>query len=166
MVPKNATTAARRRLLLELRRCGVTADDVAQWSRTGWWPSLRDEPEVLAVRKHLEPFTAPGDVWTEAQILIRLPDEDDTVLGPPHVDEQPPWAEEHGLRYKRILSIELTDTAQDGGGTVIHGPDRLEPVHQNEGDVLSLRPDVPHSGSPNRSGDARMALFFRLLEPA
>lgn len=159
------TAAARRRLLLELRRCGASAEDVAEWSRTGWWPSLREAPEILAVRDQLLPFKRPEDVWAETQILIRLPDEEDTVLGAPHVDTPPPWAEEHGLRYKRILSVELTDTPDDGGGTVIHEPDRLVPVRQREGDVLSLRPDVPHSGSPNFSGDMRMALFFRLLEP-
>lgn len=165
VVPAEVTRAARRRLLLELRRCGVSATDVAEWSHTGWWPSLRHEPEILAVREPLRRFERSGDVWGEPQILIRLPDEDDTLLGPPHVDTLPPWAEAEGLRYKRILSVELTNTAPDGGGTMIHAPQDLIPVRQREGDVLSLHPDVPHSGSPNFSGDARMALFFRLMEP-
>lgn len=136
------------------------------WSRSGWWPSIRDEPAFEAVREHLELFAAPGDVWAETQILICLPDEDDTELGPPHVDVLPPLAPERSLGYKRILSVELTDTPEHGGGTVIHGPKGLVPVRQRQGDVLSLRPDVLHSGSPNFSGDVRMALFFRLLEPA
>lgn len=166
VVPRDVTTTARRRLLLELRRCGVTAQHVLEWGTSTWWPSLREEPAFLAVRDHLEPVVAPGDVWAETQILVRLPDEDDVGMGPPHVDALPPWAPGRGLRYKRILGVELTDTPERGGGTVMHTPEGLVPVRQREGDVLSFHPDALHSGSPNHSGDMRLALFFRLLEPA
>ncbi len=160
--------AARRRLLLELRRCGVRPDEIKEWSTNSWWPSLRDEPEFNAVRDALCLISGENETtkWAETQILIRLPDEDDTPLGPPHVDDLPPWAD--GMRYSSIFGVELTDTPRDGGGTVLYPPGKnASPVRPllGVGDVLEMSPLLLHSGSPNLSPSIRMVLFFRLLEP-
>lgn len=176
VIPQEYVIAARRRLLLELRRVGVTAEDVAEWSVSGWWPSLRDEPVFGSVRDALWWACRPrGFTWAETQILIRLPDEEAVVgagWGEPHVDTLPPWATSgvnygHPLKYGRIYGVELTDTPPHGGGTVLHEPGE-EPryVRCLAGDVLSMAPDLPHSGSANGSGDVRMALFYRSLVPA
>jgi len=170
-VPVALCTAARRRLLLELRRSGLNTADLAVWSYGTWWPDLRGEPEFDAVRDALEKIVDRSGTtrWCETQLLLRLPDEDGTPLGGPHTDTLPPWAD--GWRYRRIYGVELTDTAGDGGGTVLYPsgdplarPDgSVRPV-QCAGDALEMSPDLPHSGSPNMSADIRMALFFRLLD--
>lgn len=165
LVPRAATSALRRRLLLEIRRCGLDTADMAEWSSSTWWPSLRDMPEVLAVVAYVRGMF-PGCLLAEPQILVRLPDEDDTVLGPPHLDDLPPWALETGARYLAIVGVELTDTPRNGGGTVVypHGADGpAHSVFQFEGDALQMGPDLLHSGSPNHSADIRMSVFFRFL---
>lgn len=162
IVPHRIAERARRRLLLELRRCGVTSSDIAEWSRSTWWPSLRDEPELQLVRSYLDIYLrlCPAGRWADTQILVRLPDEDDVELGPPHLDELPPWAGE--LRYTGIYSAELSDASQ--GGIVVY-PDGKRPVRVplRAGDVLEMSPELLHSGSPNYGGDIRMALIFRRL---
>lgn len=166
VVPASALEAARRRLGLELRRVGVTPNEINEWAANSWWPSLRGEPVFNAVRQHVE-STLVGDmtglVWAETQIVIRLPDEDDAPVGTPHVDTLPPWAE--GLKYKAIYGVELTQTTS--GRTVLFPRGVLGPVEPRirPGDVLEMKPDLWHRGSPNLGGDIRMALFFRLLEP-
>lgn len=170
-VPVRTCEAARRRLLLELRRCGLSTDDLAEWGRGSWWPSLRQEPIFDSVRYGLEKTVGHlrGGVWAETQILLRLPDEDGTPLGLPHVDDLPPWAD--GLRYRTIYGVELTNTPSGGGGTVLY-PEQDPLVRRDgtvwpvlaTGDALEMSPDLLHSGSPNRSADIRIALFFRLLE--
>lgn len=165
-VPRHLVDAVRRRLFLELRRCGVTAEDVAEWSRGSWWPSLRSDPTILAVQDDLSRrHVGEGDVWAEPQILIRLPDEDGTALGGSHVDTLPPWADE--LRYKWIFGVECTDTPRRGGQTLVY-PDAGPPAYVTlrAGDALRMDPTLQHSGSPNLSPDPRIALFFRLLTTA
>lgn len=168
-VPEDICLAARRRLLLELRRCGVSTEDMADWAGNTWWPSLRKEPEFDEIRDYLERriFFKEGFEWADTQILVRLPDEDDTPLGGPHLDDLPPWAD--GLKYRGIYGVELTNTPENGGGTVLypHGEDSVpvKPVLRM-GDALKMNPDLLHSGSPNLSASIRMVLFFRLLEPA
>lgn len=49
-----------------------------------------------------------------------------------------------GLRYRAIYGVGLTDTRLHGGCALIHQPEQL------------------HSGSPNLSGDMRIALFFQV----
>lgn len=105
--------------------------------------------------------------WAEPQILIRLPDEDDVTLGPPHTDtlKNSPWVGE--WRYRRIYGVECTDAQPSGGSTVLYPSEDagITPLLQT-GDVLEMSPDLLHSGSPNHSADIRIALFFRLLERA
>lgn len=167
LIPRDVCERAKRRLFLEIRRCGLSTDDMAEWSSTTWWPSLRNAPEIQYVQAWLEDLALlPDDpVWAEPQILIRLPDEDRTELGDPHLDELPPWAD--GLEYYSIYGVELTETPANGGGTVLY-PDGLEGLSVKPqlaiGDALRMEPDLLHSGSPNLSAEIRVALFFRLLE--
>lgn len=163
-VPEEVCERARRRLGLEIRRCGLSVQDIQEWSHGTWWPSLREDPAFEDVRWFVEGLAnTRGTVcWAETQILVRLPDEDDTERGPGHLDELPPWAD--GWRYRAIFGVELTQGHIRGGGTVLlpeNGP--VLPI-LNPGDVLEMEPDLLHSGSPNLTGDIRMALFFRLLE--
>lgn len=167
LIPAPAIEVARRRLLLEIRRCGLSVEDMAEWSRGSWWPSLRNEPEIRGIQALLhsevvdrEGMHAMEWEWAEPQILVRFPDEALTPLGEPHVDELPPWADE-GYRYKSIFGVELTNTTS--GYTLLRPDDVIIPVRLGAGDVLEMNPDLPHSGSPNRSADIRMALFYRLL---
>lgn len=165
-LPRYLATDARRRLLLEIRRVGVSAEDIAHWSMVGWWPTLRDEVCFLRMRRTLEAkLGLPDPQWAETQIVVRLPDEDEVAMGPPHVDTLPGWAVRKNLGYDRIYSVELTDTSPRGGSIVLHPP-HVEPfeVRLRAGEVLSMPPDMPHSGSPNLSADIRMAAIFRLLK--
>lgn len=172
LVPAELCLAVRRRLLLELRRCGVKPDEILEWASGSWWPSLRFEPEILDVCGEVERLLGRTDLpydlaWAEPQILIRLPDEDDVALGPPHTDtlDGSPWLGE--WRYRRIFGVECTDTPALGGSTVLYpvGAHAL-PARLRTGDVLEMHPELLHSGSPNHSADIRIALFFRLLERA
>lgn len=165
VVPPEVCSAARRRLGLELRRCGLSVSDIADWSSGSWWPSLRGEQVFEDVRWFVDGIAdLRGEtMWAETQILVRLPDEDDTPLGGVHTDTLPPWAD--GWRYRAIYGVELTCTPENGGGTVLR-PDNdvVIPAVLDVGDVLQMHPNLPHSGSPNLSGDIRIALFYRLLE--
>lgn len=156
--------AARRRLLLELRRGGITPEQVNEWTSSTWWPLLRFEPEILAIRKSLAWQARGTDLWAWPQILVRLPDEDDTPLGPPHLDTLPEWADPAELRYRAIYGVELTDTPLNGGHTIVYPWTEPVVVRQAAGEVLKMSPHLLHSGSPNLSSDIRIALFFRLLE--
>lgn len=161
LVPQRVVEQARRRLLLELRRCGVTSSDIVEWSSSTWWPSLRAEPEFELVRSFVETRlpVGPGR-WAETQILIRLPDEDDVELGAPHLDVLPPWAGE--LRYTGIYSVELA-TSSSGHTVVYPEPGMRVKPPLRAGDVLFMEPGELHSGSPNHGADIRMALIFRRL---
>ena len=166
-VPAGLCEDARRRLWLEVRRCGLAVADMRTWARTTWWPSLRDEPVLDDVRSHVEALadTSGSWTWAETQILVRLPDEAHTTAGGPHVDELPPWAPT-GARYRAIYGVELTDSpGVHGGGThlELNGRCVFRP-RLFTGDVLQMDADLPHSGSPNRSADVRMALFYRQID--
>lgn len=163
-VPRVVCKTAARRLWLELRRHGVSAEQVAEWSASTWWPHLRWEPEVLALQGFLDGWRQWTDEWADPQILVRLPDEDSEAeaVYTSHVDTLPDWAVEKGLKYAGIFGVELTSSAPRGGGIVVDGMRQ----QLRAGDVLRMNPDVPHSGSPNLSGNVRMAVYFRLLTPA
>lgn len=164
-ISPHMTGAVRRRLLLELRRCGVSAEDIAVFSSSTWWPTLRQEPEILVIQDMLDRrFCGALEeyIWAEPQILIRLPDEDGTEMGEPHTDELPPWIDpSEGWVYRSIFGVELTDSRS--GCTVIHTETEKVTVYLNAGDVLEFSGDQLHSGSPNLGSSMRMALFFRLL---
>lgn len=171
LIPHYVVTVARRRLLLELRRCGVTPAEIREWSQHGWWPSIRNEPEFLTIRSYVETKLVSARAgryqWADTQILIRLPDEDDVEMGTPHIDEIPHWAVDPAMRYRTIFSVELSDVGSHGGGTVLYPQGDVgicPPMRQ--GDILEMGPQLLHSGSPNHRGEIRMALFFRVLELA
>lgn len=163
------TFDARRRLLLELRRMGVTTEQITEFSGGGgWWPSMRNEPVFERIKLQVEFQLVPHHtdaMWADTQILIRLPDEVDVPLGPGHTDILPSWASPDQWRYRSIFIVELADQAgKGGGGTVVFDRDQVvEPVLL-AGDVLELSPDQEHGGSPNMRDRVRMALGFRLLE--
>lgn len=175
LVPVELVTDLRRRLLLEIRRVGLSVYDMATWERHGWWPSLRGEPEVVAIMQFLEScgFIRLGsEVWAEPQILLRFPDEDAEELGRPHLDDPPEWAVISGLVYKAIYGVELTPLRAMGDGNTVVWDGVGETERQrfvgpmSPGDVCEMRPDVWHSGSPNYGAAIRMALFLRVLGPA
>jgi hypothetical protein len=156
LVPRVVCENARRRIFLEIRRRGVTAEEIREWASNSWFPDLRWEPEFEVIREYLP----PAELWGETQILVRLPDEDGTLVGSPHVDDLPPWAD--GMKYAAIFGVALTSTRLDGGGTILVPGERLE-YPMEPGDTLEMSPDLPHMGSPNMSGDIRIALFYRAL---
>jgi hypothetical protein len=164
-VPYHLIHDVRKRLLLEIRRVGLAAHDIAQWSSSTWFPTLRDEPCVRRIQTEVGHLarTLSGDVWAEPQIVVRLPDEPDTPQGEPHVDTEPPWAT--SLRYYRIFGVELTNGERNGGNLVVYPEGGIDQeVVMGSGDVVQMTPDVLHAGSPNHSASIRMALYFRLME--
>lgn len=169
MVGRTAVHVASRRIWLELRKFGVTPDQVNEWNRDGWLPHARWHPDIkqLMEAPAIKEAANVGNEaiwWADPQIIIRLPDVEPfqfDELG--HVDKTPGWALD-ALVYKDILVVELTDTPPNGGGTWIHvergGP--IRPVLK-AGDVLRMGGRVRHSGSPNRTGQVRVAVILRTL---
>lgn len=164
LIPDTVIEEALRRVWLELRLRGATAEQIAEWASNSWFPHLRGEPEFNDVRWHLRVFMEPGDQWAETQILVRLPDVEGTPLGEPHIDTLPPWAD--GQEYRAIYGVELSHTEPHGGHTILYPSPHSHGLHvrQNQGDVLEMTPGMLHSGSPNAGAEPRVALFFRLLK--
>lgn len=159
MVPDFVCSMALRRILLEVRRRGVSAEQIQEWASNSWFPHLRWEMEF----EYVKTFLPKSEKWADTQILVRLPDEEDTPLGSPHIDTLPPWAE--GYKYRRIYGVELTNSPS--GNTIVYplishfGGIRMT---LERGDVLDMDPRLKHSGSPNISDSIRVALFYRALE--
>ncbi len=168
-VPDHLVEGGLRRLNLEILRCGITAAEIGEWKFATFWPSLRWEPEILALRQPLEELMAPGpdEAWGDAQLLLRFPDEAEEWPLEPHVDDLP---DDVGDRaYEAIFGVALSrSSALDGCVTVWTGSHRGEdgPRHRVEldaGDVVALHPRVGHSSTLNRGGTIRYAVYFRLL---
>lgn len=163
VVPLPLLRTARRLLWQELRY-GVSAEEIAAWSTSTWWPHLRSHPALDAIGdvRTLPGFDDSGRwTWCETQILVRLPNSWTSTVGPPHLDEVPPWAPPHAT-YRRIYGVELGDVAS--GGTAVHYPrGAITYPRLTRGDVLDMGPAVQHSGSPNLGDEPRMALFYRQL---
>lgn len=163
--------AARRRLWQELRTHGVTPDEVNKWGHATWFPWLRDEEFIWNLIPDGQPLLRARERWAEPQIIVRLPDLDDVIPGPGHLDALPPWAGETD-RYVFIMFVELTGCTGQGGGTRVwpqsHRARKHHPVtiETNPGDVVILDPMTIHAGSPNYSSDVRMAVTFRLIGAA
>jgi hypothetical protein len=160
---------ALRRLNLEILHCGITPEQIGEWKYATFWPTLRWEPEILAVRQPLERVApaGPGEQWGDAQLLVRFPDEADDWPLTPHVDDPPEWS---GVRsYEMIFGVALSRArAIDGCLTVWQGSHRGEVgerclVELDPGDVVVLHPQVGHSSTLNRGGHLRYAVYFRLL---
>ena len=168
-VPEALVESGLRRLNLEILRCGISAEQIGEWKYATFWPTLRWEPEIVALRQPLEDLVAPrpGESWGDAQLLLRFPDEADEWPLEPHVDDLPDGAD--GRAYEVIFGVALSRSrALDGCVTVWTGSHRGEdgPRHQVEldaGDVVALHPQVGHSSTLNRGGTIRYAVYFRLL---
>jgi hypothetical protein len=169
LLDQELTDAALRRLNLEILRCGITAEQIEEWKYATFWPSLRWEPEILALRRPIEALTpaGPGEEWGDPQLLLRFPDEATDWPVTPHVDHLPEWA--GGRAYEMIFGAALTRAAaRDGCLTVWAGSQRgqegePEVVELDAGDVVVLHPDLGHSSTLNRGGTIRYSVYFRLL---
>lgn len=168
-VDEQLVVAALRRLNLEILRCGLTARQIDEWKYATFWPSLRWEPEILALRAPIEAI-APAredEVWGEAQLLLRFPDEAEEWPVEAHVDDLPEWAVDRS--YEMIFGVALSRaSAADGCLTVWPGSHRGEEhervvVELEAGDVVVMHPEVGHSSTLNRGGTIRYAAYFRLL---
>ena len=172
-VGPQAVDAALRMLNLALRRRGVSAEEIDECQESTFFPDLCTEPQVWAL---LPAGAAPllgsgeGDEWTEPQLLMRFPDEDEAWPLQPHVDRVPEWAA--GRRYKGIVAVALTTARERDGtpyvwpGTHRRGAPRAgKPVAVplEAGDALVMHPALEHGGSPNLGGTIRTAVYFRLL---
>jgi hypothetical protein len=187
-----AVDAALRRLNLEIRRGGLSAEEIARCQLGTFFPHLRWEPEVWGA---LPPQAAEllgwqqGDDWAEPQLLLKFPDDEQPWPLQPHVDELPPWAGRARV-YRGIVGVALTAaTARDGAPVVWPGSHR-SPVIGAEGstaeaptaqvgttsgstavalapgDALVMHPQLGHSGSLNLGSTIRSAIYFRLLTDA
>lgn len=164
VVSRRAVEQLRRRLWLEVVRCGLSIDDMQRFhAEKCWWPSLRWEPEVLALEQSLPADLRDGDLC-EPQLLLHFPDEaDDWPIGP-HLDVPPPWA--NGRPYVRIVAVPLTGWCDLNGTVRFWRGDTPCPVGLRPGDVCVFDGSTPHSGGLNRSGDVRMGVYYRYLQLA
>jgi len=163
---------ALRRLNLEILRVGITAEQIDKWKYATYWPSIRDDQAFLDLREPVRDLLQPRDdeVWGDAQLLLRFPDEADDWPLTPHVDELPEWAGDR--RYAAIAGVALSrSTLSDGCLAVWPGSHRGEPADEPElveldaGDVVVMHPDLQHSSTLNRGGSIRYAVYYRLLGP-
>jgi hypothetical protein len=163
-VPPDAVEGVLRRVHLEVLRCGLSAEQIGEYHHTKvWFPHLRWEPEILAPLEHLPDAMREGTLC-EPQILLHLPDEADDWPLEPHVDAEPPWSE--GRPYRLIVGVALSPGHQRNGGLVVWpfdggGP---VPVDLDAGDAVVMHPQLGHSGTLNREGGIRYALYYRFLE--
>lgn len=101
-----------------------------------------------------------GEQWCEPQLLLRFPG-DPPEVGPPHIDEEPPWA--NGRKYRCIVGVALSRSWLEDGALLVHTDTGVEPVEMNTGDIVVMHPSTPHCGGPNVGCDVRYMVYFRLL---
>jgi hypothetical protein len=166
-VPSIKINGALRAIGLEIRRLGLTAEQIAEWQSGSFFPHLRWDDAIVNCRPDRLIHEVYGRVeHCDPQILIRLPDVRRQYDIVPHTDDEPPWAE--GRKYLGIVSVALTDVDVHGGGTAVFnraGTSEGWTLMHKAGDVTFMHPDLPHAGTPNLTATTRMALFFRVLEP-
>ena len=163
---------ALRLLNLEIMRRGLSPEDITEGARSTFFPHLRWEPDILALRDEVEAALAPraGEEWADPQLLLRFPDEARSWPLTPHVDAPPAWAPTR--RYREIAGVALSrSSVQDGCLTVWPGSHRggaepPVPIELAAGDVVVMHPMLGHSSTLNRGGRVRYAVYFRLLTPA
>lgn len=169
LVDAGLVEAALRRLNLEILRCGLSAEQIEQWKHSTFWPSLRWDDEIVALRGPVEAVVpaGPGELWGDPQLLLRFPDEAREWPLRPHIDDLPDWA---GTRsYEMIFGVALSRAhAADGCLTVWSGSHgggegARHLVELDPGDVVILHPHVGHSSTLNTGGNIRYAAYFRLL---
>ena len=154
----------------EINRQFLHGQDGAEFQRAireaNWFPWIREAVEITRIPGYF-PEALRAGVPCEPQILLQFP-----VVGTvppigPHVDEEPPWAD--GRKYARIVGVPLTRSKLRDGCLHYWDPEKPnappEPVEAYPGDLVVIRPDVPHASGVNRSGAIRYVLYFRYLEP-
>lgn len=171
-VPPDLVEQALRRLNLEILRCGITAQQIEEWKYATYWPTLRHEAEILALREPLAAILQPAEdeLWGDPQLLLRFPDEAEEWPLTPHTDDLPEWAD--GRRYEAIVGVALSRSrAADGCLAVWPGShraevgDEVELVELDAGDIVIMHPDLAHTSTLNRGGTIRYAVYVRLLGP-
>jgi hypothetical protein len=164
LVPLDAREAALRRVHVDVMRSGLSTAEIAGYQDVKvWFPHLRWEPEIVALADYLPPAAREGELC-DPQILLHLPDEATDWQLEPHLDAAPPWG--NGRVYRLIAGVALTPGGRRNGGLVVwpfrgQGP---VPVDLDAGDVVLMHPRLPHSGTLNRGGAIRYAVYLRYLE--
>jgi hypothetical protein len=172
VVPAAVCEALLRRLNLEITRVGLTPEEIARCSQGTFFPHLRWEPEVLAVRDALHDLLRPvaGSEWADAQLLLRFPDEAEEWPLEPHVDREPDWAGDR--RYVAVVGVALSRAHEVDGALRVWPGSHVGPtedtrlVELDAGDVILMHPELRHCSTLNRGPTIRYAAYFRLLGPA
>jgi hypothetical protein len=163
VVGRRAVEQARRRLWLEIVRNGLSREDLERFHREKcWWPTLRYADEILALEALLPAALRDGELC-EPQILLHFPDEADDWPVDPHLDLPPPWA--NGRKYLRIVAVPLTCWDELNGTVRFWRGNMVTTVTLAPGDIAVFSGSTHHAGGLNRSGDVRMGVYFRYLEP-
>lgn len=169
LIPLEAIERTLRLLNLEIVRRGLTPEEIYHCGHSTFFPHLRWEPEILALRAPVEELLqpAPAEQWADAQLLLRFPDEAEEWPLTPHVDDLPPWAGDRS--YKAIAGVPLSPSAVNNGCLVVWPGSHLglvgspTRVELDPGDVVVMHPALQHSGTLNTGGSVRYTVYFRLL---
>ena len=169
LIPLEAIERSLRLLNLEIVRRGLTPEEIYHCGHSTFFPHLRWEPDILALRALVEELLqpAPDEQWADAQLLLRFPDEAEEWPLAPHVDDLPPWAGDRA--YKAIAGVPLSPSAANNGCLVVWPGSHLgrdgspTRVELEPGDVVVMHPALQHSGTLNTGGSVRYAVYFRLL---
>ena len=169
VIPLDVIERSLRVLNLEIARQGLTPEEIVRCSGSTFFPHLRWEADILALRSPIEALLppGPGEQWADAQLLLRFPDEADEWPLRPHVDDLPPWAGDRS--YRAIVGVPLSPSAAANGCLVVWPGSHLGPgappihVELEPGDVVVMHPELQHSGTLNRGGTVRYSVYFRLL---
>lgn len=162
VLPLYLVDAVRRRLNADVLEHGLPADWLTAWlDEANHWPHLRDCPQIAALQAALPDWTYSGDPC-EPQILASYPAAGAHELTF-HVDDPPPWAD--GRRYSVIVGVPLTRHDEHRGTFAYLYDGSVQIPTLDPGDVFVFEPQVQHTGTPNRSADVRLAVYFRYLEP-
>lgn len=169
-VADDLVEAALRRLNLEILRCGIRAEEIEEWKYATFWPTLRAEPEIVALQERVGSILerSEEEIWGEAQILLRFPDEAEEWPLAPHTDTPPEWADDRS--YVAIAGVALSRSHErDGCLAVWPGSHRrpsdagVQLVELDPGDLVVMHPRLQHSSTLNHGGSIRYAIYLRLL---
>jgi hypothetical protein len=153
---------ALRLLHLDLLERGASAAEMGEWLwGTHWFPHLRHHELILSLAEALPEQWRTG-IRCDPQILLQFPH-----VGPEpkityHIDREPDWAGTR--RYLRIVGVALSPWRRENGGLLVKLADGPFSVELDPGDVVTMEPQLPHSGGINRTGSIRYGVYFRWLE--
>ena len=172
LIPLEEIERSLRLLNLEIVRRGLTPEEILHCGHSTFFPHLRWEPEIMALRAPVEELLqpAPDEQWADAQLLLRFPDEAVDWPLTSHVDDLPPWAGDR--EYKAIAGVPLSPSAANNGCLVVWPGSHLgrdaspTRVELEPGDVVVMHPALQHSGTLNTGGSVRYTVYFRLLTAA